>query len=82
MDLVLLGLLSGAFAASQWRPGGTWLLIEVHDADPRPPRPRRPAGLDDSGFGFVLMDAMAGEWGVHETATGKAVWAELDTRQR
>jgi diguanylate cyclase (GGDEF)-like protein len=27
MDVVLLGLLSGAFAASKWRVGGTWLLI-------------------------------------------------------
>jgi two-component system cell cycle response regulator len=27
MDLVLLGLLSGAFGASRWRIGGTWLLI-------------------------------------------------------
>ncbi|HEX6780469.1 MAG TPA: HD domain-containing phosphohydrolase [Solirubrobacterales bacterium] len=27
MDLVLLGLLSGAFAASKWRIGGTWMLI-------------------------------------------------------
>ena len=27
MDVVLLGLLSGAFAASRWRAGGTWLLI-------------------------------------------------------
>jgi two-component system cell cycle response regulator len=26
-DLVLLGLLSGAFAASKWRTQGTWLLI-------------------------------------------------------
>jgi two-component system cell cycle response regulator len=26
-DLVLLGLLSGAFAASRWRANGTWLLI-------------------------------------------------------
>jgi diguanylate cyclase (GGDEF)-like protein len=26
-DLVLLGLLSGAFAASKWRTSGTWLLI-------------------------------------------------------
>jgi two-component system cell cycle response regulator len=28
-DLVLLGLLSGAFAASSWRTGGTWLLIAL-----------------------------------------------------
>jgi len=26
-DLVLVGMLSGAFAASKWRPEGTWLLI-------------------------------------------------------
>jgi serine/threonine-protein kinase RsbW len=58
---------------------GTWLRIEVHDADPRPPRPSTPAGLDESGFGFVLVDALAGKWGVRETTTGKAVWAELDT---
>ena len=29
MDLVLLGLLSGAFAASKWRVAGTWLPIAV-----------------------------------------------------
>jgi two-component system, cell cycle response regulator len=29
MDLVLLGLLSGAIAASKWRIGGSWLLIAV-----------------------------------------------------
>jgi hypothetical protein len=58
---------------------GTWLRIEVHDADPRPPRPSTPVGLDESGFGFVLVDALAGKWGVRETTTGKAVWAELDT---
>lgn len=29
MDLVLLGLLSGAFAASKWKTRGTWLLIAI-----------------------------------------------------
>lgn len=29
MDLVLLGLLSGAFVLSRWRASGTWLLIAV-----------------------------------------------------
>jgi len=28
-----------------------------------------------------LVDALAGNWGVRETEAGKAVWAELDTRQ-
>jgi serine/threonine-protein kinase RsbW len=60
---------------------GPWLRIEVHDADPRPPRPSIPAGLDESGFGFVLVDALAGKWGVRETTTGKAVWVELDTAE-
>lgn len=60
---------------------GTLLRIEVQDADPRWPQRRSPARLDESGFGFVLMDALAGEWGVRETATGKTVWAELDIRQ-
>jgi anti-sigma regulatory factor (Ser/Thr protein kinase) len=59
---------------------GTLLRLEVQDADPRWPQRRTPARLDESGFGFVLMDALAGEWGVRETATGKTVWAELDIR--
>ena len=59
---------------------GTWLRIEVLDADPRPPQPRTPAELDESGFGFVLVEALADKWGVCTTSTGKAVWAELDIR--
>ena len=61
---------------------GTWLRIEVLDADPRPPLPRTPADLDESGFGFVLIEALADKWGVRETAVGKAVWAELDIETR
>ena len=60
--------------------GETWLRIEVQDADPCWPRRRTPGRLDESGFGLVLVDALADTWGVRDTATGKAVWAELDTR--
>ena len=57
----------------------TWLRIEVQDTDRSWPRPRIPDRFDESGFGFVLVDALAGKWGVRETEGGKAVWAELDT---
>jgi anti-sigma regulatory factor (Ser/Thr protein kinase) len=57
-----------------------WLRIEVHDTSPHAPRPRIPDWLDESGFGLMLVDALAAKWGVLQTAQGKAVWAELDAR--
>ncbi|HTT53642.1 MAG TPA: ATP-binding protein [Streptosporangiaceae bacterium] len=59
---------------------GAWLRIEVHDRCPHQPRPRIPGSLDESGFGLVLVDALAAKWGVQRTGAGKAVWAELDAR--
>jgi serine/threonine-protein kinase RsbW len=60
--------------------GGSWLRIEVHDASPHVPEPRIPDWLDESGFGLMLVDALAAKWGVQQTTQGKAVWAELDAR--
>jgi len=54
------------------------LRIEIQDRDRQWPRPRVVNELSESGFGFVLIDALAAKWGVRETETGKAVWAELD----
>jgi len=59
----------------------TWLRIEILDTDRHWPQPRIPDRFEESGFGFVLVDALAGQWGVRETDSGKAVWAELDTRR-
>ena len=58
---------------------GRCLRMEVLDANPDPPLPRAPAAMDESGFGFVLIEALADKWGVRETATGKGVWVEFDT---
>ena len=60
--------------------GRSWLRIEVQDTDRHWPQPRIPDGFDESGFGFILVEALASNWGVRETEAGKAVWAELDTR--
>ncbi len=70
----------GSMLVLRLEAAGTSLRIEVHDADPRWPQPGTPAGLGESGYGFVIVDALASKWGVSETSTGKAVWAELDTR--
>jgi anti-sigma regulatory factor (Ser/Thr protein kinase) len=55
-----------------------WLRIEVFDTDPG--MPRTPAEGDESGFGFVLIEALAARWGAHQAPGGKTVWAELVTR--
>jgi anti-sigma regulatory factor (Ser/Thr protein kinase) len=57
------------------------LRIEIQDSDRHWPQPRIPGGFEESGFGFVLVDALADKWGVRETTAGKAVWAELDIRR-
>jgi anti-sigma regulatory factor (Ser/Thr protein kinase) len=58
---------------------GAWLRIEVLDADPCLPQPRTADELDESGRGFVLVEAIADKWGASPAAAGKTVWAELDT---
>jgi serine/threonine-protein kinase RsbW len=56
---------------------GEALRIEVHDADPSPPRHRAVAPLAESGRGLLILDALASAWGAGAAAHGKAVWAEL-----
>jgi hypothetical protein len=60
---------------------GDWLRIEVEEAGPRHPQPRTLTGPEESGFGFLLVDALADKWSVYETANGKAVSAELDIHE-
>jgi serine/threonine-protein kinase RsbW len=72
---------TGPLLALRLESSGTCLRIEVHDGDSRWPQPGTPTGLDESGFGLVLVNALADRWGFRQTAAGKAVWAELDARQ-
>ena len=53
------------------------IVIEVHDADPTPPRPQPPDGRRLGGRGLLLVAGMAEEWGVRPAPGGKVVWARF-----
>ena len=59
----------------------TCLRIEIASQDPRWLQPRTPDESGESGFDFLLLDALASKWGVRQTAAGRAVWAELEPPQ-
>jgi serine/threonine-protein kinase RsbW len=65
----------------------TWLRIEAYRGRPGLAMPRTTDESDEPGFGFALVDCLAGKWGwiawpasgeVRETVTGTTGWAELD----
>lgn len=58
---------------------GAKLRIDVYDSDPRLPEPQMGAGLEESGLGLVLVEALAARWGATKTCAGKVVWVEIDT---
>ena len=53
------------------------LRIEVRDGSALPPVMRETGSSSASGRGLPLIDALAREWGVDHTASGKTVWAHL-----
>lgn len=57
------------------------LRMEIANQDARWLQPRIPDESGESGFDFLLLDALASKWGVRQTATGRAVWAELEPLQ-
>jgi anti-sigma regulatory factor (Ser/Thr protein kinase) len=56
---------------------GSTIRVAVADMNPMPPvvRPFDPAAA--TGHGLLLMDRLAGRWGVEANAEGKRVWFEV-----
>ncbi|MGY4972842.1 ATP-binding protein [Streptomyces nigrescens] len=56
----------------------TIVRIEVHDAAPHWPRPRRSTDDDTSGRGLHIVDMLSDDWGVEDRGVaGKVVWSRF-----
>lgn len=54
------------------------VVIEVADRDRSAPRMERRGRMVEHGRGLRIVDALAGEWGFHQSrGEGKAVWLRL-----
>ncbi|MFE7778648.1 SpoIIE family protein phosphatase [Streptomyces sp. NPDC057445] len=59
------------------RLNSTELTVEVSDHSHHPPQPRLAAADDESGRGLILVDTLAGSWGMRPTDDGKTTWFTL-----
>lgn len=59
---------------------GEGVRVEVHDRSPRLPDRKRYSASAATGRGILLVEALSSAWGAEPTATGKAVWFELDAQ--
>ncbi|MGW1025472.1 SpoIIE family protein phosphatase [Streptomyces sp. NPDC002577] len=57
--------------------GARRLRIEVTDASDDLPHRRSPGELASSGRGLLLMEVLAGSWGVDPRGEGKSIWFEF-----
>lgn len=53
------------------------VLIKVEDGSTRPPRRRAPDDRQPDGRGLAIVEALAADWGVAPTNSGKQVWARV-----
>ena len=51
----------------------TWLRIEAYRCRPGLAAPRTTSEFDESGFGFALVDCLAGKWGWIAWPSGECV---------
>ncbi len=57
------------------------MLCAVADPSPRPPQPKEPDYLAESGRGLHVIDALSDRWGsTVPTDAGKVVWALFSVR--
>lgn len=66
------------------RTGTTAVHIVVTDCSRQPPLPDAgsrsdPVNLTEHGRGLLLVEALSTRWGTEQLATGKRIWADLDT---
>ena len=53
------------------------LVIEVSDADPRPPHRMEADATSEGGRGLLILVGMSSDWGVRPDGFGKVVWCEI-----
>ncbi|MFH8344780.1 SpoIIE family protein phosphatase [Streptomyces sp. NPDC018045] len=59
------------------RKGSRRIRVDVADSSDELPHRRTPGELASSGRGLVLMELLAGAWGVDPRGDGKSTWFEL-----
>lgn len=64
-------------AAISGGPGRRRLRVDVADSSDELPHRRHPGEMASSGRGLVLMEMLAGAWGVEPRGEGKNIWFEL-----
>ncbi|MFF4603748.1 SpoIIE family protein phosphatase [Streptomyces sp. NPDC001339] len=69
-DALLVAEISGARGARRIR-------VDVSDSSDELPHRRSPGELASSGRGLVLLELLAGAWGVDPRGDGKSTWFEL-----
>ncbi|MFI1970028.1 phosphatase [Streptomyces cinnamoneus] len=69
-DAILIAEISG-------EPGVRSVRVDVADSSDELPHRRHPGEMASSGRGLVLMELLAGAWGVDPQGEGKNIWFEL-----
>ncbi|WP_367124889.1 SpoIIE family protein phosphatase [Streptomyces phytohabitans] len=57
--------------------GARLLRVEVADHSDELPHLRTPGEMASSGRGLILMESLAGAWGVDPVGDGKSIWFEI-----